>query len=66
MPTIGIFGLFDGKGHQFKKGNEKDMLAAFKKAYEAGEFDSFIKLVDKKRSDNAEKLAKARAKIAKK
>lgn len=65
MPTIGIFGLFDGKGHQFKKGNEKDMLSAFKKAYEAGEFDSFIKVVDKKRSENTAKLLEARKKIGK-
>jgi len=65
MPTIGIFGLFDGKGHQFKKGNEKEMLSAFKKAFEAGEFDSYIKVVDKKRAKNTAKLLQARKKIGK-
>ncbi len=65
MPTIGIFGLFDGKGHQFKKGNEKEMLSAFKKAFEAGEFDSYIKVVDKKRAENTAKLLEARKKIGK-
>jgi len=49
MPSIGIFGLFDGKALAFKKGNEKDMLASFKKSFEAGEFNSFIKIIDKKR-----------------
>jgi len=65
MPTVAIYGLFDGKGHQFKKGNEKEMLSAFKKAFEAGEFDSYIKEVDKKRAENTTKLIEARKKIGK-
>jgi len=65
-PTIGIFGLFDGKALPFKKGTEEKMLSDFKKAYESGDFDSYIKEVDKKRQENNDKLAKARAKIAKK
>jgi len=65
MPTIGIFGLFGGKALPFKKGNEKDMLASFKKSFEAGEFNTFIKAVDKKREDNTAKLQEARKKIGK-
>lgn len=66
MPTVGIFGLFEGKALSFKKGGEKAMLEKFQKAFESGEFDKFVKAVDIKREENAGKLAKARAKIAKK
>lgn len=38
---------------------------AIEKAFEAGEFDSFIKVVDKKRSENTAKLLEARKKIGK-
>jgi len=62
MPTIGNFGLFDGKALKFVKGNEKVMLESFKKAYESGEFDKLITDVEKKREENAVKLANARAK----
>jgi len=65
MPSIGIFGLFDGKALAFKKGNEKDMLVSFKKSFEAGEFSSFIKIIDKKREANTAKLNAARQKIGK-
>ena len=65
VPSIGIFGLFDGQAIKWKKGTEKAMLEAFKKSYEAGEFATYIKAVDKKREENTAKLAKARAKIKK-
>ena len=65
IPSIGIFGLFEGKAITWKKGTEKEMLASFKKSFEAGEFESFLKIVDKKREENTAKLAKARAKIKK-
>jgi hypothetical protein len=62
MPTVGIFGLFDGKALSFKKGGEIAMLEKFQKAFEAGEFDKMVSAVDKKRVANAEKLTQARAK----
>jgi hypothetical protein len=65
VPSIGIFGLFDGQAIKWKKGTEKAMLESFKKSYQAGEFASYIKSVDKKREENTAKLAKARAKIKK-
>lgn len=65
VPSIGIFGLFDGQAIKWNKGTEKAMLESFKKSYQAGEFASYIKAVDKKREDNTAKLAKARAKIKK-
>ncbi len=66
VPSIGIFGLFDGQAISWKKGTEKAMLDAFKTSYKAGEFASYIKTVDKKREENNQKLAKARSKISKK
>lgn len=65
VPSIGIFGLFDGQAIKWKKGTEKAMLDSFKKSYQAGEFASYIKAVDKKREENTAKLAKAREKIKK-
>lgn len=65
VPSIGIFGLFDGQAIKWNKGAEKAMLESFKKSYQAGEFASYIKAVDKKREENTAKLAKARAKIKK-
>ena len=65
VPSIGIFGLFDGQAIKWKKGTEKAMLESFKKSYQAGEFANYIKSVDKKREENTAKLAKARAKIKK-
>lgn len=65
VPTIGIFGLFDGKVFGYKKGNEAKMLADFKKGFEAGDFDSYIKAVDKKRTDNIKILLDARSKSKK-
>ena len=62
MPTVGIFGLFDGKALSFKKGGEIAMLDKFQKAFESGEFDKMVSAVDKKRVVNAEKLIQARAK----
>ncbi len=62
VPSIGIFGLFEGKAISWKKGTEKDMLASFKKSFEAGEFSSFIQAVDKKRLENTAKLTDARSK----
>lgn len=66
VPSVGIFGLFDGQAIPWKKGTEKAMLDAFKTSFKAGEFSSYIKVVDKKREENNLKLAKARSKIIKK
>ena len=41
------------------------MLEAFKKSYQAGDFASYIKAVDKKREENTAKLLDARKKIGK-
>ena len=65
VPSIGIFGLFDGQAIPWKKGTEKAMLDAFKTSFKAGEFASYIKVVDKKREENTAKLTEARSKIAK-
>ena len=65
VPSIGIFGLFEGQAIAWKKGTEKAMLDSFKKSFEAGEFDSYIKVVDKKREENTAKLLEARKKIGK-
>lgn len=65
VPSVGIFGLFDGQAISWKKGTEKAMLDSFKTSYKAGEFASYVKVVDKKREENTAKLAKARAKIKK-
>ena len=65
VPSIGIFGLFDGKAIPWKKGTEKAMLDSFKSSFKAGEFASYIKVVDKKREDNNAKLAEGRKKIGK-
>ena len=65
VPSIGIFGLFDGQAIKWKKGTEKAMLESFKKSYEAGDFASYIKAVNKKREENTAKLLDARKKIGK-
>jgi hypothetical protein len=65
VPSIGIFGLFEGKAISWKKGTEMDMLASFKKSFKAGEFSSFIKAVDIKRQENTAKLTDARSKKSK-
>ena len=65
VPSIGIWGLFEGKAIPWKKGTEKAMLEAFKKSYQAGDFASYIKAVDKKREENTAKLLDARKKIGK-
>ena len=65
VPSIGIFGLFDGQAIKWKKGTEKAMLESFKKSYQAGDFASYIKAVDKKREENTAKLLDARKKIGK-
>lgn len=65
VPSIGIFGLFDGQAIKWKKGTEKAMLESFKKSYKAGDFTSYIKAVDKKREENTAKLLEARKKIGK-
>lgn len=41
------------------------MLDSFKTSFKAGEFDSYIKVVDKKREENTAKLLDARKKIGK-
>jgi hypothetical protein len=66
VPSIGIFGLFDGQAISWKKGTEKAMLDSFKKSFEAGEFDSYIKIIDKKREANTAKLLDARKQKGKK
>jgi hypothetical protein len=60
VPSIGIFGLFDGQAIPWKKGTEKAMLDSFKSSYKAGEFKSYIKDVDTKRENNNAKLLLAR------
>ena len=65
IPSIGIFGLFEGKAITWKKGTEKAMLDSFKTSYKAGEFANYIKEVDKKREANTAKLLEARKKIGK-
>jgi len=65
VPSVGIFGLFEGQAIAWKKGTEKAMLDSFKKSFKAGEFESYIKVVDKKREDNNAKLAVGRKKIGK-
>lgn len=65
VPSVGIFGLFDGQAISWKKGTEKAMLDSFKTSYKAGEFSSYVKVVDKKREENTAKLLEARKKIGK-
>jgi hypothetical protein len=65
VPSVGIFGLFEGQAIAWKKGTEKAMLDSFKTSFKAGEFDSYIKVVDKKREENTAKLLDARKKIGK-
>ena len=65
VPSVGIFGLFEGQAIAWKKGTEKAMLDSFKKSFHAGEFASYIKVVDKKREENNAKLLEARKKISK-
>ena len=65
VPSVGIFGLFEGQAIAWKKGTEKAMLDSFKKSFNAGEFASYIKVVDKKREENTAKLLVARKKIGK-
>jgi hypothetical protein len=60
FPTIGIYSLFDGQAIPWKKGTEKAMLDSFKVSFKAGEFASYIKVVDKKREENNAKLLDAR------
>ena len=60
IPSVGIFGLFEGQAVAWKKGTEKAMLDSFKKSLSAGEFASYIKIVDKKREENTAKLLDAR------
>ncbi|MBT8604443.1 hypothetical protein G6662_07645 [Polynucleobacter paneuropaeus] len=60
VPSVGIFGLFEGQAIAWKKGTEKAMLESFKKSFEAGEFSSYIKIVDKSREANTAKLLEAR------
>jgi len=66
IPSVGIFGLFEGQAIAWKKGTEKAMLENFKNSYKAGEFAGYIKIVDKKREENTNKLLEARKKIGKK
>ena len=66
VPSVGIFGLFEGQAIAWKKGTEKAMLDSFKTSFKAGEFDSYIKIVDKKRETNNVKLLEDRKKIVKK
>ena len=40
------------------------MLASFKKSFKAGDFNSYIKVVDKKREANTANLVEGRKKIA--
>ena len=65
FPTIGIYSLFDGQAIPWKKGTEKAMLDSFKASFKAGDFSSYIKVVDKKREENNAKLLEARQKKAK-
>ena len=65
VPSIGIFGLFEGQAIAWKKGTEKEILNDFKISYKAGKLSSYIKVVDKKREENTAKLLDARKKIGK-
>jgi hypothetical protein len=65
VPSVGIFGLFEGQAIAWKKGTEKAMLTEFKKSFQAGEFNSYIEIVDKSREANTAKLLEARKKIGK-
>lgn len=65
FPTIGIYSLFDGQAIPWKKGTEKAMLDSFKASFKAGDFASYIKVVDKKREENNAKLLDARQKKTK-
>ena len=65
IPSVGIFGLFEGQAIAWKKGTEKAMLDSFKKSLSDGEFANYIKIVDKKREENNAKLLDARKKIGK-
>ena len=65
VPSVGIFGLFEGQAIAWKKGTEKAMLDSFKKSFKAGEFATYIKVVDKKREENTQKLLVARKSIGK-
>jgi hypothetical protein len=65
VPSIGIFGLFDGKAIPWKKGTEKEILNDFKVSFKAGKLSSYIKSVDTKREANTAKLLEARKKIGK-
>lgn len=58
-PTIGAFGVFDGKVLPVKSGQEKDMLLGFKEAFENGEFDSLITSLEAKREVALRNLASA-------
>lgn len=60
IPSVGVFGLFDGKAYSFKKGDEKEMLSSFKISFEAGEFAGYIKVLDKRREENTAKLIYAK------
>jgi ribosomal protein S19 len=60
IPSVGVFGLFDGKAYSFKKGDEKEMLSGFKISFEAGEFAGYIKVLDKRREENTAKLIYAK------
>jgi hypothetical protein len=64
VPSIGIWGLFEGKAIPWTKGTEKAMLASFKKSFKAGEFDSYIKIVDKKRQANLANLIEGKEKAS--
>jgi hypothetical protein len=60
VPSVGIFGLFEGQAIAWKKGTEKAMLDSFKKSLQDGEFSSYIKAIDKRREENNAKLLLAR------
>ena len=49
-PKVGIYGLFGDDKFACAVGKEKEMLDDFENAFDAGEFDDFIKKVALKKS----------------
>lgn len=58
-PTVGAFGLFEGKVLRVKPGQEKEMLAKFSDAFEKGEFDTQLNALEVRREDALKRLASA-------
>lgn len=62
MPAIGNVSLFGGKVIRHTIGEEKDVLSDFRNDLADGIYDEYIKAAEKKRQENADKLAQVRGK----